>query len=124
MAQKVDILDSDHWFTNSDYAINCYIKQADGTTAQDVTGWTFSWVLKRNASDLDANAILTKTSGSGISIINAATGHVRVTIDDLDTDGSVRAPRMYVHELKRIDPGFEAPLVVGLAKLLRSAHIT
>ena|SRR5688572_28806399 len=126
MAQKVDILDSDRWFTNADYAINCYIKQADGLTAQDVSGWTFSWLLKRRATDPDANAVLARTSSSlvrPIAIIDAAIGHVRIPIGAGDTDGTVKSG-MYTHELKRTDTGFEVPVIVGLAKLLRSAHLS
>lgn len=123
MAQKHDITADDRWFTNSDYAIDCYIKQSDLTTAQDVSSWAFSWLLKRNASDADANAILTKTSGAGITIVDGPAGHVQILIGAGDTDGTVK-DRMYVHELKRTDSGFEVPVITGLARLRRSAHIT
>jgi hypothetical protein len=123
MAVKVDILEADHWYTNADYVLNCYVKQADGVTAQNVAGWTFSWVLKKRQTDPDASAILAKTSAAGITIIDAPTGHVRVAIADDDTDGSVKSG-VYVHELKRTDPGFETPLIKGIAILQRSAHLS
>lgn len=123
MAQKVDILDDDRWYTNSDFVINCFIKQADGVTAQNVSGYTFSWLLKKRAADADASAILTKTTVSGITIVDAPAGHVRITIANGDTDGTVKSG-MYLHELKRTDTGFEVVVVSGLAKLLRSAHLS
>lgn len=123
MALKFDIVESDRWFTNSDYAINVFVKQANGTTAQDVTGWSFSWMLKKRAADLDASAVLTKTTGAGITIIDAAAGHVRIAIAKADTDGTVQS-KTYVHELKRTDSGFNVPVVNGLAVLRRSAHLS
>lgn len=123
MAQKTDILEKDRWFTNSDYQINCFIKQADGVTVQNISGWVFSWLLKKRLTDPDVNAILAKTSGSGITTIDGAAGHVRVTIIADDTDGVVRAG-VYVHEVKRTDTGFETPVIQGIAILRQSAHIT
>lgn len=121
MPLKMDILESDRFFTNADYQINCRIYQDDETTAQDITGWSFSWFLKKRTRDDDANAVIAKTTGSGVSIIDAVTGYVRVTISDDDTDG-LRAGT-YVHELKRTGAGVETPLVNGLAVLRQSAHI-
>jgi hypothetical protein len=124
MALKMDILESDRWFTNSDYQINCHIRQADETTPQDVTGWQFSWLMKKRASDLDASAVLAKTlAGNGIVVVNAAQGHVRVLISADDTDGTFRAGT-YHHELKRTGTGVETPVVTGLAVLRQSAHVS
>lgn len=121
MPLKVDIVEADRFYTNADYEINCYVKQSDETTAQDVSGWAFSWMMKKRESDADADAVVEKTTaGGGISIEDGPDGHVRVLIEDDDTQG-VRAG-VYVHELKRIDAGLEAPVIKGMVVLLASLH--
>lgn len=122
-ATKVDILESDRWFTNSDYALNCYVKQADGTTAQNIAGWTLSWVLKKRASDPDANALITKTTVSGITIVDAAQGHARISIAKADTDATFKSGTFH-HELKRTDAGLYVVVIYGLAVIKRSAHLS
>lgn len=122
MATKFDIRESDRWFTNTDYDINFTVLQSDESTAQDISGWSLSWLLKKRASDLDANALITKTGGSGITITDGANGLCTVDIDDDDTDGM--SPGVYVHELKRTDAGLETVLCSGVAVLKRSAHVS
>jgi hypothetical protein len=125
MALKMDIVQDDRFFMNSDYEINCYIKQADETTAQDVSGWAFSWMLKKRESDADANAVITKTTaGGGITIENGPLGYVRVLIADTDTQAAGIRAGVYMHELKRIDAGLEAPVIKGMAVLRPSLHLT
>lgn len=120
---KFDIRDSDRFFTNTDFAVNFTVKQADETTPQPITGWALSWILKQRATDPDGSAVLTKTTASGgITITNGPAGQCVVTITDTDT-ASLK-PGAYVHELKRTDPGSEAVLCSGMAVLRRSAHIS
>jgi len=94
----------------------------------DITGWVLSWMAKRRQSDLDAAAVLTKTTaGGGITItgvfnadpaLNAQVA--RVTIADDDT--AALEPYLYVCELKRIDPGFETILSSGMLNLDYAVH--
>lgn len=121
MATKVDIRESDRWFTNTDFDIKFAVKQADETTAQAITGWALSWMLKRRKVDADASALIAKTlAGGGISITDGTNGLCTVDIADDDTV-SLRGGAYY-HELKRTDAGLETVLCSGSAILLDSAH--
>lgn len=121
MALKMDILASDRWFTNADYQINFQIFQDDEVTPQDISGWTFSWVVKKRKTDVDASALLAKASGGdGIEITSAATGIGRVEIDAADT-ADLRGAT-YWHELKRTGTGVGTVNIQGLAVLQKSTH--
>ena len=120
---KFDILESDRFFTNADKELTFAIKQADGVTPQNITGWALSWMLKRRKTDADASALVTKTTGGGtITITDGPNGVCTLTVTDENT-AAVRAG-LYVHELKRTDVGAETPLTEGTVVLRQSAHIS
>lgn len=69
--------------------INVSVENPDGTS-KDLTSATAEWLLFENESDLDADALLTKTTGGGgISITDAANGKLTVSIDTNDTSSLV-----------------------------------
>lgn len=45
------------------------------------------FTLKRKKSDLDASALIAKSLGDGVEVVDAETGHVQVVIDPIDTTG-------------------------------------
>lgn len=127
MAIEQNIDNDDDWFIGEDKTLGnaddpWVVYQADGTTRQNITGWAISWMLKRKATDADANALITKTTSSGITVLDALQGEISVAIADTDTD-SLRA-NIYRHELKRTDAGFEAILAFGSCQLKQSVHRT
>ncbi len=123
MALKLTIDEADRFFTNADKLIKFIVYQEDGVTAQNITGWALSWLLKRRATDADAAAAVTKTTGVGsITITNGTTGLCQLTVTDEDT--AVVKAGIYVHELKRTDAGSETPLSEGTVVLRQSKHIS
>lgn len=127
MAIRNNVGDADHWFVGEDKLVEVTVLQADEVTPQDVSGWEFSWRLKRRETDLDADALVTKTSADGIvvtGVFNAApalnTQRVVVAVADTDTDPL--APGLTYHELKRTTPGSETVLTFGTVHLLRGVH--
>jgi hypothetical protein len=120
MAIKAPIAASDEWYAGEDKSLVFTIYQSNGTTAQDLTGWTLSWTLKRFASDLDVAAILTKTTVSGITLTTPGSGVATVAVADTDTDPIV--PGLYHHELKRTNAGNETVLSYGTAVLRQALH--
>lgn len=120
MAIERNITADDDWFKGEDKQLVYTIYQSDGTTAQDVTGWSLSWRLKRRKTDADAATLLTKTTSSGIALTTPASGIVTVSIADTDTDG-ISAGIAY-HELKRTDAGAETVLTFGSAYLRDGVH--
>lgn len=120
---KTAVTRTDRVFTNSDKRLEFTIYGSDGVTPEDITGWSLSWLLKKRPTDADAAAIISKSTVSGIAITDGPNGLCTVTIQDDDTDGTVRAGT-YWHELKRTDAGFETPLCENAFELLQSAHIS
>src|SRR5688572_14795698 len=98
------------------------------TLCIDITGWALSWMVKRNKSDADVAAVLTKTTANGGIVISGAfnaTPSVNTqvaTVIVADTD-STTMTGMYFHELKRTDAGLEADLSEGLFEILTPVHI-
>lgn len=121
MALKFDIEGADRLFTNSDKLIQFQVKQSDETTAQNISGWALSWMLKRRLRDADDDALIVKTTGDGdITITSGAGGLCQLTVTDEDTT-SIKAG-LYYHELKRTDVGAETPLCSGIVVLRQSGH--
>lgn len=57
----------------------------DGTDAVDVTGGFFWFTVKSDINDKDADAVIQKTIGAGIQVLNAPLGYIMVTVDPMDT---------------------------------------
>ena len=126
MAENAPITSDHEWFIGTDHQFEFGpVLDGDGVPV-NITGWTLSWMLKRRLSDLDANALLTKTpviSGSYSATIALNTQRATVTVADTDTDAFV-ARTDYRHELKRTDAGSESVLAYGTAVLKRGVHRT
>lgn len=127
MAIERNITADDHWFIGEDKSLVFTILKADGVTPQDISGWALSWRLKRRKTDADVDALLTKTTVSGIAIsgvYNAdpavSTQVATVTIADTDTDPLT--PGSVYHELKRTNDASETVLAFGTAALRRGVH--
>ena len=124
MAVKTDL----NLFIGTDFFIVYTILNAAETLAQDVTGWSLSWMMKTDPSEDDADALITKTTadseiaiaGTFSSVIASNTQTAAVTIEDTDTD--TLTPGTYYCELKRITVGNETILAYGQLKLVRGVH--
>lgn len=109
MAIRRDITAADGVYTGTDTHLNftIYIPgtteaqiTAGTATKQNITGYTFAFELRYNR---DSAPALTKTSGAGIAITNAANGALSITIDRADWaafDGG-----SYWHQLARTNTG-------------------
>ena len=115
---RFDIDEADDWFIGEDKQIIGTIYQADKRTKQAITGWSLSWMLKTALTS--TTAILTKTTGSGITITAPTIGGITIAIADTDTDSL--EPGRYVHELKRTDASRETVLWQGTCVLRRGVH--
>ena len=79
--------------------------EGEGTIA----GWTFQFTMKKRPRD--EVEIVEKTSGSGITITDAANRVVELVLDSTDTLDVT--PGQYVYDFWRVDPGEEAPALGG-----------
>ena len=120
MAIRDDISKDDDLYTGEDKTLTVTIYQADGITPQNITGWALSYRWKRSPKDADSEAVMTKTTSSGITLTTPASGLCTVAIADTDTD-SLEA-QTYYHEMKRTDAGSETVLTTGTVVLQQAIH--
>lgn len=119
----------DSLFIGTDAIYPYQIRQSEepDAPAVDVATWALSWKLKRSVDDLDNAALVSKATGSGISIVGTFnadpainTQRIHVAIADTDTDGV--EPGQCVAELKRTNDGLESILVHGPLLLRQAVH--
>lgn len=120
MAVERHITEGDAFFLGEDKSLPVTVYQSDGSTAQNITGWSISFMLKKKQTDSDAAAKITKTTASGITLTTPASGLLTISIADTDTDSL--AADTYWYEVKRTDAGFESILTYGTCQLLQSVH--
>jgi hypothetical protein len=58
----------------------------NGLATADLTSSSVSFMVKKNVADLDAEALITKTIGSGVTITDAVNGVLQVTLTASDTN--------------------------------------
>jgi hypothetical protein len=118
MSVYAPIKRDDGWFKGADKVFRYQIVDSAGA-AQDVTSWTFEWVLRRTPAG--ATAHISKTLGSGIALVGAAgLGVIDVTILDTDTD-ALTAAEDYFFTLWRTNDNAEVELAYGEAVLRQPA---
>ena len=108
MSTQSNITASDGFFIGEDKSLVFTIYTSAGA-AQDITGWTISWLLSATnsgAATLTKSATLT-TPASGICTVAVASG---------DTSGLT--PGTYYYTLRRTDSGSKAELAYGTCELL------
>lgn len=125
-----NITAEDNFYIGCDFELHCAIYQADGVTPQNIAAWALSWMVKRRKGDADADAVITKTTTSGIAISGVFnsdpalnTQRAVISIADTDTGGSPPLEKgNYRHELKRTDDGSETVLLDGQLHLKQAVH--
>jgi len=115
MSVESNITKTDAWFRSEDKTLEFTVFQADGVTAENISGWALEYQL----CNLDNSAIFSKTTGAAeIVITDGPNGVCQVTIVDTDTDALTKTK--FKHELGRTDAGFEATLVHGTVQIQRA----
>jgi hypothetical protein len=116
MSKIANILPDAFWFRGTDTAWDFILYQEDGTTRQDISGWTLSYVLRDGATN--PTALVTKAMGAGgITITNGPQGAGSVAMARDDTKRV--SPGKYWHRLRRTDSGSNAQEFHGDAYLLQ-----
>lgn len=120
MAIERNITADDDFFQGENKVLPVTIYQSDGTTLQNVTGWAISFMVKKHATDADASAKITKTTGAGIVLTAPLSGLITITLADTDT-ASLPADS-YAYEIKRTDAGSKTVLTEGRFTLRQAVH--
>lgn len=82
---------------------------ASGQTPTSISGWTITFTLSADTDDATA-ALVTKTIGSGITIVSASAGTFTIALTSADTN---QTPGKYVYDVRRTNAGFETVLTKG-----------
>lgn len=69
---------------------------------QDISGWAFWFTMKKQDSEEDSAAVLQKTVGDGIAIVDASLGKYKVTINPSDRS-ALRAKTVYRFDIQAKD---------------------
>lgn len=115
MAKESPITKEDGWFAGEDKALRFTVVD-EAEAIVNITGWNFKWSLLMGS--IRGTEVASKTSGAGISIINAAGGVVQVVVAAADTHDL--EPRTHYHVLSRTDSGNVQVLAYGSAELMRA----
>jgi hypothetical protein len=84
------------------------------TPATNITGWTLRFSLKKQYAD--AAALITKSSGAGLTITDAANGVFKVTLTSADS--AALDLGNYVYDIQRIDSSSRTVLTIGNLTIL------
>ena len=109
MAEKRNITADDEFFRGEDKILTVTLDPV-----VNISGWTLAFTMRLTAGS--AEALIEKTTTSGITITDGTHGIFQVTLDDLETAGL--QPGKYAYDCKRMDAGAEAILVYGTLELL------
>lgn len=110
-----DIKAEDEFFVGDDFPIDYYVTDNGDRvtgTAVPITGWALEWVMRYRPGEA---ALLTKTTGAGITITDGAAGICQVVVSDTDTDNMPSGK--YWIALRRTDAGNERTISSGYATL-------
>lgn len=80
-----------------------YLDQAK-TLIANLTGATITNIVKRRADDLDANAIFTKSVGSGITITDAVNGKCSIVWSAANTNSLIEK-KIYYETIVKLSDG-------------------
>lgn len=125
------------WYRGQAVTMNVQILDAAGSP-DDITGDTFAFTVRRGPlnlageviefqgqegwepTDEDATAVISKTSGAGITTTVAATGMIQIVVTAADT--LLLDADDYSYDLFRTNSGAEAPLTVGTIRVMPSVR--
>lgn len=100
-------------YVGTDITLNFTIYQSGTTLPQDITGWSIQFVIHPTGSETN---LVTKTIGSGVTIISGPAGQGTISIAAADT-ASI-APATYLFRIERTDTGSDEVLTIGLVPIL------
>lgn len=93
-------------------------------TARDVTSDTFKFTAKTSIDDLDSAAVSSLSSSSGIAIVDAATGHLKITIPASATNSLTTEP-ILICDIQMLDGGSTSkPKTVGMGTIAVVKDVT
>lgn len=101
-------------FVGEDKQYQDTIYQADGSTAENITGWSVTFDM--HAYDDPDNVYFTKTVGAGIVLTTPASGVLTITVDRADTVDL--PPGQYAYTIYRTNSGANVVVTYGMFTLV------
>lgn len=132
MPERVDFVGKDGVYIGQDVPFRFQIFKRDGTTVEDVSGWTdVTFTVRKDLGD--AASIFAKTKAAGEITVQAgdptnfpeevagADSVLEVTVTDVDTN--LLSEGFYAYDIKRMDAGFKVPLTIGAIEALQAVTL-
>lgn len=128
MAERVDFVGKNGVYIGQDVTFRFQIFKRDGTTPDDVSGWTaVTFTVRKSLGDA-AEEFSKSISGGGISVVagdptnfpeevSGSNSVFKVVVLDTDTDGL--SVGFYAYDVKRMDAGLEVPVTIGTIEALQ-----
>lgn len=112
MGTIAEIVKTDNWVIGEEKQINIDVNQADGTTAQTMTGWALRWRLQARKG---GPTLIEKTTSAGITIGNGdgTDDRASIEIDTIDYSKVANEGGTFHHVLDRTDSGSKQVLSFG-----------
>lgn len=101
------------FFSGEKKIIQDSVFQSNGTTPQDITGWSVTFKMHHYGDP--SSALVTKTVGSGIVLTTPTSGIMQITLDAVDTV-SIH-PGLYEYYVERTDSSSNAVVTRGCITL-------
>ena len=90
----------------------------DTNDVVDISSSTFKFTVKRNTRESDAKALIEKSTGNGISILDGPGGKGQIDVIPDDTTNAPSVDQSVVWDLQIIRDGYPEILETGIGKLL------
>jgi len=101
-------------FRENDASLQLTVKQ--NSSAYDLTGCTLNFYVKRKVTEANTDAIISKSTGSGISA-GGTSGIVVITIEDTDTT-NLELGYNFVYDVELTTPaGLKYTILRGIFRL-------
>ena len=107
------------WFVGSDFQLRFNVTQEDLITPADMTGWTLAFYVRQKTTD--GTLKLTKTTTSGIQIVNGAGVNTRANVSIARADTLGWEEGNYYFSLWRTDNPNDVPLSYGSVYMTKVA---
>lgn len=88
-------------YRGDDESFDVHVVDRDGVDV-DLTGAELRFTAKRDVTDADNDAVISKTTGAGVTTVTAVEGLARIDIDAADTDAMARGT-LLVWDLQVVD---------------------
>ena len=117
---EIKIGDTKEW----EFAVTSTNNRTGVVSVVNISAGTFRFTAKTNYTDADNAAIITKTSSTGITVVDGAGGIGKLKLSPSDTSGLTNQPAYLHYDLQLALSSETYTIAVGVLKLIEQFAIT